>query len=60
MQEAELLMAPDTGYSFPSGHAFIASGGAALMLALYRGSYKILAVSIGLAVEAALVCFSRV
>jgi len=60
MPEAELLMAPDTGYSFPSGHAVIASSGAALMLTLYRGSYKKLAVSIGLAVEAALVCISRV
>ncbi len=60
MPEAELLMAPDTGYSFPSGHAVIASSGAAVLLALFRGSYKKLAVSIGLAVEAALVCFSRV
>jgi undecaprenyl-diphosphatase len=60
MPEAELLMARDTGYSFPSGHAVIASTGAALMLALYRGSYKKLAVSIGLAIEAAFVCFSRV
>lgn len=60
MPEVELLMAPDSGYSFPSGHAVIASSGAALMLALYRGSYRKLAVSIGLAVEAALVCFSRV
>ena len=60
MPEAELLMAPDSGYSFPSGHAVIASSGAALMLTLYGGSYKKLAVSIGLAVEAALVCFSRV
>lgn len=60
MPEAELLMAPDTGYSFPSGHAVIASSGAALLLTLFRGSYKKLAVSIGLAVEAALVCFSRV
>ncbi len=60
MPEAELLMAPDSGYSFPSGHAVIASSGAALMLTLYRGSYKKLVVSIGLAVEAALVCFSRV
>ena len=60
MQEAELLKTPDTGYSFPSGHAVITSSGAALMLALYRGSYRKLAVSIGLAVEAALVCFSRV
>jgi undecaprenyl-diphosphatase len=60
MPEAELLMAPDSGYSFPSGHAVIASSGAAIMLALYRGSYRKLAVSIGLAVEAVLVCFSRV
>jgi undecaprenyl-diphosphatase len=60
MPEVELLMAPDSGYSFPSGHAVIASSGAALMLALYRGSYRKLAVSIGLAIEAALVCFSRV
>jgi undecaprenyl-diphosphatase len=60
MPETELLMAPDTGYSFPSGHAVIASSGAAILLALFRVSYKKLAVSIGLAVEAALVCFSRV
>ena len=60
MQEAELLMAPGTGYSFPSGHAVITSSGAALMLALYRGSYKKSIVSVGLATEAALVCFSRV
>jgi undecaprenyl-diphosphatase len=30
------------------------------VLPLYRGSYKKLAVSIGLAVEATLVCYSRV
>jgi undecaprenyl-diphosphatase len=60
MPETELLMALDTGYSFPSGHAVIASSGAALMLTLYRGSYKKLAVSVGLAVEAVLVCYSRV
>jgi undecaprenyl-diphosphatase len=60
MPEAELLMTLDTGYSFPSGHAVIVSSGAAIMLTLYRGSYKKLAVSIGLAVEATLVCYSRV
>ncbi len=59
MPEAELLMTLDTGYSFPSGHAVIVSSGAAIMLTLYRGSYKKLAVSIGLAVEATLVCYSR-
>jgi undecaprenyl-diphosphatase len=60
MPEAELLMTLDTGYSFPSGHAVIVSSGAAIMLTLYRASYKKLAVSIGLAVEATLVCYSRV
>jgi undecaprenyl-diphosphatase len=60
MPEAELLMTLDTGYSFPSGHAVIVSSGAAIMLTLYRGPNKKLAVSIGLAVEATLVCFSRV
>lgn len=60
MPETELLMAAGTGYSFPSGHAVIASSEAAVVLALYRGSYKKLAVSIGLAVGAALVCISRV
>jgi undecaprenyl-diphosphatase len=60
MPQAELLIAPDSDYSFPSGHAVIASSGAAVLLVLFRGSYKKLAVSIGLAVEAALVCFSRV
>jgi membrane-associated phospholipid phosphatase len=40
MPEAELLMTLDTGYSFPSGHAVIVSSGAAIMLTLYRASYK--------------------
>jgi undecaprenyl-diphosphatase len=60
MQQAELLIAPDSDYLFPSGPAVIASSGAAVLLVLFRGSYKKLAVSIGLAVETALVCFSRV
>jgi undecaprenyl-diphosphatase len=58
--QAELLIAPDSDYSFPSGHAVIASSGAAVLLALFRGSYRKFAVAIGLGVEAALVCFSRV
>jgi undecaprenyl-diphosphatase len=60
MQQAELLIAPGSDYLFPSGPAVIASSGAAVLLVLFRGSYKKLAVSIGLAVETALVCFSRV
>jgi len=58
--EGTFLIAPDKEFAFPSGHALIVSAGAAVMLALYTNSYKKRIVSIGLAVEAALVCFSRV
>jgi membrane-associated phospholipid phosphatase len=58
--EADFLIAPDTHFSYPSGHAMIVSAGAAVVMSLYRGSTRKLAVGIGLAIEAALVCFSRV
>ena len=58
--ENDFLTAADSEFSFPSGHALIVSAGAAAMLALFRDSYRKLVVSIGLTVEAALVCFSRV
>jgi membrane-associated phospholipid phosphatase len=54
------LVAPDKEFAFPSGHALLVSAGAVVMLALYRDSYKRRIVSIGLTIEAALVCFSRV
>lgn len=54
------LIASDSDYAFPSGHAMIVSAGAATVLALFRDSSKKLAISLALAVEAALVCFSRV
>ncbi|MDQ3903254.1 MAG: phosphatase PAP2 family protein [Thermoproteota archaeon] len=54
------LIAPDKEFSFPSGHALLVSSGAAVMVALFKDSYKKQLVSIGLAIEAALVCFSRV
>lgn len=56
----DFLTAADSEFSFPSGHSLIVSAGAAVMLALFRNSYRKLIVSIGLTVEAALVCFSRV
>lgn len=56
----DLLLAPDTEYSFPSGHAVLVSAGAALALALFRGSGKMRIIAILLAAEAALVCISRV
>ena len=58
--QADFLMAADTDYSYPSGHAVIVSAGAAVLLALFRNTHRKLAVSIGLTVEAALVCVSRV
>ena len=57
---SSFLIEPDKEFSFPSGHALLVSAGSAIMLALFRGSYKRLIVSIGLTIEAALVCFSRV
>ena len=56
----DFLIAPDHEYSFPSGHAVLVSAGAALALGLFRNSRKMLLVSILLAIEAALVCISRV
>ncbi|TBR11923.1 MAG: phosphatase PAP2 family protein [Candidatus Nitrosotenuis sp.] len=56
----DFLLAPDTEYSFPSGHAVLVSAGATLALALFRDSRKMLTVSALLAAEAALVCISRV
>ncbi len=45
--------------SFPSGHATIVSAGAAVMLLLFRTNKRII-ISIGLTVEAVLVCLSRI
>jgi membrane-associated phospholipid phosphatase len=54
------LIAPDNEFAFPSGHALLVSAAAAIMLALYSDTYRKRLLSIGLAVEAGLVCFSRV
>ena len=54
------ILAADSEYSFPSGHATIVSAGAVSTLALFRDSYKKLIISLALSLEAALVCFSRV
>lgn len=58
--QSDFLLAADSDFSFPSGHAVIVSAGAATALALFRDSGKKTAVSLGLAAEAALVCLSRV
>jgi len=54
------LIAPDEKYAFPSGHALLVSAGTAVMLVLFRDTYKQRILSVGLAIEASLVCFSRV
>ena len=58
--KSDFLIAPDKEYAFPSGHALIVSAGAAGALFLFRNTRKQLVVSIVLAIEAALVCVSRV
>src|SRR5919198_5408818 len=58
--QSDFLIAADSEFAFPSGHALITSAGSAVLLTLFRNSPRRLAISIGLAVEAALVCFSRV
>lgn len=58
--QTDLLIAADSKYAFPSGHATIVSAGAAVVLILFRDSARKLAISLSLTIEAALVCFSRV
>ncbi|HEV2193836.1 MAG TPA: phosphatase PAP2 family protein [Nitrosopumilaceae archaeon] len=58
--ESDLIISKDSDYSYPSGHATIVSAGAAIALALFRDSKRKFAISLALAVEAALVCISRV
>lgn len=57
--ESRVLVQADTVYSFPSGHATIVSGGAAIALALFNNSIKKEIISLLLTTEAALVCISR-
>ena len=58
--QADFLIAADKEFSFPSGHALIVSAGAAGALLLFRNTSRQLIVSIILAIEAALVCLSRI
>jgi undecaprenyl-diphosphatase len=58
--KSDFLIAADSEYTFPSGHALIVSAGAAVPLALFRAPIKNLIISLSLAAEAALVCLSRV
>src|SRR5215469_12420671 len=57
--KVDFLIAADKDHGFPSGEALIVSAGAAVALA-YRNTPRRLVISILLAMEAALVCISRV
>ena len=58
--DSDVILAQDSDFSFPSGHATIVSAGAAIALALFRDSKRKIAISLALTAEAALVCISRV
>jgi undecaprenyl-diphosphatase len=58
--KSDFLIAADKAYAFPSGHALIVSAGASVALFMFRNTSKQFIVSIILALEAALVCISRV
>lgn len=59
IQVQELGILPKNDFAYPSGHASIVSGGAAILLILFRKEKELL-FSLILAAEAALVCISRI
>ncbi len=58
--KSDFLIQADSEFAFPSGHALIVSAGATVALLLFNNTPRKLMVSIALALEAALVCISRV
>jgi len=58
--KSDYLIAADSEFAFPSGHALIVSAGATVALLLFNNTLRKLGISIALTVEAALVCISRV
>jgi membrane-associated phospholipid phosphatase len=55
----EIDILPKNDFAYPSGHASIVSGGAVILLILFRKEKELL-FSLILAAEAALVCISRI
>ncbi len=47
IHQADFLMAADSDHSYPSGHAMIITAGGAVLLSIFRDSYRKLATSIG-------------
>ena len=60
--DTEVILAMDSQFAYPSGHSLIVVAGATVSVAvLFRNSsWKMKAVSMALAVEASIVCFSRI
>jgi hypothetical protein len=60
--DTEIILAADSKYAYPSDHSLIVAAEATVSVAvLYRNpSCKMKAVSMALAVEASIVCFSRI
>jgi undecaprenyl-diphosphatase len=58
--KSDYLIAADAEFAFPSGHALIVSAGATVALLLFNNTPRRIVVSLALALEAALVCISRV
>lgn len=63
--ETEILLAADSQYAYPSGHSMIVAAGAAVVLFIffnsnYSSGWKRKILSIVLAIEAAIVCYSRI
>jgi membrane-associated phospholipid phosphatase len=56
---SENLLLPDTGFSFPSGHATIVSAGAAILFLRFNKGRQLI-FSIILGIEAVLVSYSRI
>lgn len=56
---SENMLVPDTGFSFPSGHATIVSAGAAILFLRFNKGKQII-FSIILGIEAVLVSYSRI
>lgn len=63
--ETEILLAADSQYAYPSGHSMIVAAGAAVVLFIffnsnYSSGWKRKILSIVLAIESAIVCYSRI
>ena len=58
--KSDYLIAADSEFAFPSGHALIVSAGATVALLLFNNTPRRIVVSLALTIEAALVCISRV